>query len=113
LVHDGAHEKLAELTWFCIILDLIGAALALLVAMVGAWVLAANQGWEDKEAVAVIIFTTLLVLSSRSTPTGLLRISDRFLKRQCPCNPSQMGDLITRIMVEQKIISAATGVSHC
>jgi O-antigen/teichoic acid export membrane protein len=41
-------------------------------------VLAANQGWEDKEAVAVIIFTTLLVLSSRSTPTGLLRISDRF-----------------------------------
>jgi O-antigen/teichoic acid export membrane protein len=78
LVHDGAHAKLAELTWFCIILDLIGAALALLVAAVGAWVLAANQGWADKEAVAVIIFTTLLVLSSRSTPTGLLRISDRF-----------------------------------
>jgi O-antigen/teichoic acid export membrane protein len=78
LVHDGAHAKLAELAWFCIILDLIGAALALLVATFGAWVLAANQGWEDKEAVAVIIFTTLLVLSSRSTPTGLLRISDRF-----------------------------------
>ncbi len=78
LVHDGAHAKLAELTWFCIILDLIGAALALVLAIFGAWVLAANQGWEDKEAIAVIIFTTLLVLSSRSTPTGLLRISDRF-----------------------------------
>lgn len=78
LVHDGAHAKLAELTWFCIILDLIGAVLALVLAIFGAWLLAANQGWEDKEAIAVIIFTTLLVLSSRSTPTGLLRISDRF-----------------------------------
>jgi O-antigen/teichoic acid export membrane protein len=78
LVQDGAQAKLAELTWFCIILDLIGAALALVLAIFGAWVLAANQGWEDKEAIAVIVFTTLLVLSSRSTPTGLLRISDRF-----------------------------------
>jgi O-antigen/teichoic acid export membrane protein len=78
LVHDRAQAKLAELTWFCIILDLIGAALALVLAIFGAWVLAANQGWEDNETIAVIVFTTLLVLSSRSTPTGLLRISDRF-----------------------------------
>ena len=84
LVHDGAQEKLAELTWFCIILDLIGAALALVLAIFGAWVLAANQGWDDKEAIAVIVFTTLLVLSSRSTPTGLLRISDRFSDAALP-----------------------------
>ncbi len=78
LVHDKAHAELAELTWFCIILDLIGAALALVLAIFGAWLLAANQGWENNETIAVIVFTTLLVLSSRSTPTGLLRISDRF-----------------------------------
>ena len=78
LVHDGAHAKLAELTWLCIIFDLVGATLALLIAMGGAWILAANQGWDDKEAITVILFTTLLVLSSRATPTGLLRISDRF-----------------------------------
>mgnify|MGYP003861595351 FL=1 len=78
LVHDKAHAELAELTWFCIILDLIGAALTLVLAILGAWLLAANQGWENNETIAVIVFTTLLVLSSRSTPTGLLRISDRF-----------------------------------
>jgi len=78
LVHDKAHAELAELTWFCIILDLIGAALPLVLAILGAWLLAANQGWENNETIAVIVFTTLLVLSSRSTPTGLLRISDRF-----------------------------------
>ncbi len=78
LVHDKAHAELAELTWFCIILDLIGAGLTLFLAIFGAWLLAANQGWENNETIAVIVFTTLLVLSSRSTPTGLLRISDRF-----------------------------------
>jgi O-antigen/teichoic acid export membrane protein len=52
--------------------------IALLVAAIGAWALASNQGWDDSEAIAVIAFTALLVLSARSTPTGLLRISDRF-----------------------------------
>ena len=78
LVHNKAHAELAELTWFCIILDLIGAGLTLFLAIFGAWLLASNQGWENNETIAVIVFTTLLVLSSRSTPTGLLRISDRF-----------------------------------
>ena len=78
LVHDKSHTKLAELTWFCLILDLVGAVIALLVAAIGAWALAGNQGWDDSEAIAVIAFTALLVLSARSTPTGLLRISDRF-----------------------------------
>jgi len=78
LVHDKSHAKLAELTWFCLILDLVGAVIALLVAAIGAWALASNQGWHDSEAIAVIAFTALLVLSARSTPTGLLRISDRF-----------------------------------
>ena len=78
LVHDKSHAKLAELTWFCLILDLVGALIALLVAAIGAWALASNQGWNDSEAIAVIAFTALLVLSARSTPTGLLRISDRF-----------------------------------
>lgn len=78
LVHDKSHAKLAELTWFCLILDLVGAVIALLVAAIGAWALASNQGWNDSEAIAVIAFTALLVLSARSTPTGLLRISDRF-----------------------------------
>jgi O-antigen/teichoic acid export membrane protein len=84
LVHDRSYAKLAELTWFCMILDVIGAMLALLVAAVGAWVLADNQGWADSEAMAVIGFTALLVLSSRSTPTGLLRISDRFADAAVP-----------------------------
>ncbi len=78
LVHEKSHAKLAELTWFCLILDLVGAVIALLVAAIGAWALAGNQGWDDSEAIAVIAFTALLVLSARSTPTGLLRISDRF-----------------------------------
>ena len=78
LVHTKSDQKLAELTWFCLILDIIGALLAFLVAMVGAWALAYNQGWSDSEAIAVVGFTTLLVLSARSTPTGLLRINDRF-----------------------------------
>jgi O-antigen/teichoic acid export membrane protein len=78
LVHEKSHAKLAELTWFCLILDLVGAVIALLVAAIGAWALASNQGWDDSEAIAVIAFTALLVLSTRSTPTGLLRISDRF-----------------------------------
>jgi len=78
LVHEKSLAKLAELTWFCLILDLVGAVIALLVAAIGAWALASNQGWDDSEAIAVIAFTALLVLSARSTPTGLLRISDRF-----------------------------------
>ena len=84
LVHENSLAKLAELTWFCLILDFIGVALALLIGTIGAWVLADNQGWDDAEAIAVIGFTALLVLSSRSTPTGLLRINDRFGEAAIP-----------------------------
>lgn len=84
LVHEKAHDRLAELAWFCVILDLVGAMLALLIAGVAAWALASNQGWDDRETISIIAFTVLLVLSARSTPTGLLRISDRFADAALP-----------------------------
>ena len=84
LVHDGAHEKLAELTWFCLILDFVGVGFALILGGAGAWVLAHNQGWDEMEMMMVIAFTALLVLSARSTATGLLRISDRFRDAAIP-----------------------------
>lgn len=84
LVHNKSHSRLAELTWICLILDLAGALLALLFAIVGAVLLARNQGWVGSEQWTTVAFTVLLVLASRSTATGLLRINDRFSDAALP-----------------------------
>ena len=84
LVHSKSHHRLAELTWMCIMLDVVGALLALMVAVVGAGFLARNQGWTGSEEWMLIAFTVLLVLASRSTATGLLRINDRFSDAALP-----------------------------
>lgn len=84
LVHSKSHDRIAELTWICLILDLAGILLALLLAVVGADLLARNQGWMGSEQCMTIGFTVLLVLASRSTATGLLRINDRFSDAALP-----------------------------
>lgn len=103
LVHSKSHDRMAELTWICLILDLAGALLALLLAVVGAELLARNQGWVGSEQWITIGFTVLLVLASRSTATGLLRINDRFADAALP------ETLVPVIRLVGTLILVATG----
>jgi O-antigen/teichoic acid export membrane protein len=103
LVHSKSHDRVAELTWICLILDLAGVLLALLLGLVGSALLAHNQGWVGSEQYVTAGFTVLLVLASRSTATGLLRINDRFSDAALP------DTLVPVIRLIGTLILVATG----
>lgn len=78
LVQHPDNGRMAQLTWFCLMLDLAAILLAFLLSSIGLHFLAINQGWNDTEKWLLIGFTVLLVLASRSTSTGILRVYDHF-----------------------------------
>jgi O-antigen/teichoic acid export membrane protein len=84
LVHDNKVDQQSQLVWICLLLDLAGITLALVLATIGVGFLGANQGWTASQEWMTIAFTVLLVLASRSTPTGILRINDRFRTAALP-----------------------------
>jgi O-antigen/teichoic acid export membrane protein len=84
LVHDKQVDQQSQLVWICLALDLAGISLALVLATIGVGFLGANQGWSASQEWITIAFTALLVLASRSTPTGILRINDRFRTAALP-----------------------------
>jgi len=79
-VHEAAgdHDKLARVMRFTALLDL-GAALAgAVLGVAGVYLVGAQFGWSDSEQTLAMLFSISLLFGLRGTPTGILRLFDRF-----------------------------------
>jgi O-antigen/teichoic acid export membrane protein len=75
---EGRLDKIAQLIYLCVLLDV--TALIIGTAISGSTVgwLSGRLGWDSSMQWEIFALTFLLMLSSRSTPTGLLRLFDNF-----------------------------------
>ncbi|MDF0543437.1 lipopolysaccharide biosynthesis protein [Sphingobium sp. H39-3-25] len=71
-------NALNRLIRFCILIDLGGAALGCLIAGAVALFLGPHFGWSPGISRSAFIFCAIMLITIRSTPTGILRLFDRF-----------------------------------
>jgi len=74
----GQSDALGRLIAFCTILDMAGALIGACLAIVGVALLAPRFGWSSGTQTQTLIFCFALLVSFRSTATGVLRLHDRF-----------------------------------
>ena len=77
LAGDRPHA-LRRLVAFTVLLDLGAASVGALIAAAGTWVAAPLFGWSGEEQHLAALFSLSLVFGLRGTPTGVLRLYDRF-----------------------------------
>lgn len=75
---DKQHGLLAKLLMLCLGLDIASVLLGTALAAIGILLLAGPFGWSAGAQQILFALTVILLLSSRSTPTGLLRLFDNF-----------------------------------
>ncbi|WP_336959797.1 lipopolysaccharide biosynthesis protein [Sphingobium aquiterrae] len=71
-------NALNRLIRFCILIDLGGALLGCIIAAGVALFLGPHFGWSPDIARSAFIFCAVMLITIRSTPTGILRLFDRF-----------------------------------
>jgi O-antigen/teichoic acid export membrane protein len=74
----GMRDRLGRLLGFTTLLDCAGAALGALAALVAVPLVARWLGWDSGEQARAAWFGVALLLSIGATPTGMLRLVDRF-----------------------------------
>lgn len=77
-VRSGDSNRFGRLLTFCIAIDLCGAAVGCLLAAAAAFLLGPYLGWSHDVAIQVVAFCAAMLITIRSTPTGILRLFDRF-----------------------------------
>nr|WP_179220715.1 oligosaccharide flippase family protein [Sphingomonas laterariae] len=77
-MHDGRNDALARLVRFAITLDVAAVIVGVLLMMAGTLLLAGHFGWTREFAWQAIGTSAVIVLSTHWTPTGVLRLHDRF-----------------------------------
>lgn len=77
-VQSGDSSRFGRLLTFCIAVDLCGALVGCLIAAAAAFVLGPYLGWSRDIAFQVVAFCAVMLITIRSTPTGILRLFDRF-----------------------------------
>lgn len=77
-VIDGQRGLLAKLVMLCLGLDAASVVAGILLAMLGIFLLGGPLGWDGGTQQILFALTVILLLSSRATPTGLLRLFDDF-----------------------------------
>lgn len=75
---DMRPDRLARLLGFTATLDAVGALLGAVVAAVGVHLAGRLLGWSPAEQERAALFGAVLLLSTGSTATGMLRLFDRF-----------------------------------
>ncbi len=76
--HAGDGERLARLIGFSAMLDAISEAAGALVAIAGAMIIGFFVDWTGAEQRNAALFGISLLFALRATPTGILRLFDRF-----------------------------------
>jgi len=74
----AARDRLGRMLAFTTLLDMAGALLGAAVALLGVPLVAAFLGWAEHEQARAAWFGVALLLSIGATPTGMLRLGDRF-----------------------------------
>ncbi|MGB7405716.1 MAG: lipopolysaccharide biosynthesis protein [Pacificimonas sp.] len=74
----GRESALISLLKYCIGLDILGAILGSGLAVGAVFLLAPVFGWTDELIRHALLFAAASLISVRSTPTGILRLTDRF-----------------------------------
>lgn len=77
-LHGGDPHALNRLVRFCMLIDIASALAGCLLAAAVAFLLGPFFGWSHDLAGQALIFCAAMLLGIRSTPTGLLRLFDRF-----------------------------------
>lgn len=79
-VHHVADEpaKLMRILYFTSLLDAGSAAVGAIVGVLGALLIAPQFGWSAAESIMAALFSLSLLFGLRGTPTGVLRLFDRF-----------------------------------
>jgi len=75
---EQREDRLARLLGFSASLDIACAIGGALLAIVGSWIAGAFLDWSTAEQIRAALFSAVLVLSISATPTGMLRLKDRF-----------------------------------
>lgn len=78
LLGEDQRQALGRLTRFCALLDVCAALVGCVVAAVVIALLGPHLGWSSELRHEALLFCWVLVLSTRSTPVGILRLHDRF-----------------------------------
>lgn len=71
-------QKFGRLVGLCTLLDLAGALAGCLLAFVAVRWLAPLFGWDEALAQNALFFALAMLLAIKSTPTGILRVENRF-----------------------------------
>ena len=77
-VRSGDRNRFGRLLTFCIAVDLCGAVVGCFLAVAAAFLLGPYLGWSHDTAIQVVAFCAVMLITIRSTPTGILRLFDRF-----------------------------------
>jgi len=72
------HDRLARVLGFTAMLDFGSAVLGAAIAAAAAYLVAPLFGWTLPQENQAALFSAVLLLSSGATPTGMLRLFDRF-----------------------------------
>lgn len=77
-VRDGDAARLGRLAAFCVAIDLAGALLGAVAAIIAILLLGPHFGWSQTVSIEALAFAAVMLFTIRSTPTGILRLFDRF-----------------------------------
>lgn len=77
-LREGDGGKLGRLVGFCIAIDIAGALTGCAIAAAAALLLGPHFGWSSAMSMQAVAYCAVILLTIRSTPTGLLRLFDRF-----------------------------------
>ncbi|NJM50340.1 MAG: oligosaccharide flippase family protein [Sphingomonadales bacterium] len=77
-VLEKAKDDFAQLILLCLMLDVLGIALGALLTLTAVFGLAGYLGWDTAYSLKISLFTIVILLSTRGTAIGILRVHDRF-----------------------------------
>ncbi|KCZ87948.1 lipopolysaccharide biosynthesis protein [Hyphomonas johnsonii] len=74
----GDYGKLRRVIWFTVLLDIGAALVGAALGIAGVYLVGGQLGWSGEEQTLALLFCTSLLFGLRGTPTGILRLFDRF-----------------------------------
>lgn len=75
---DENRQSFGRLIGLCTLLDIAGALAGCILAFFAVRWLAPFFGWDQELAQSALLFALVMLLSIKSTPTGILRVENRF-----------------------------------
>ena len=75
---EGRFGAFQQVLRFSLALDAISGIVAMLAALIGIWLIGSGLGWPEARQGAVALYALSIFFMVSATPTGVLRLTDRF-----------------------------------